>query len=288
MIEVKEIVRLWLDGRSQREVSELTMADPKTVPRYVETARACGLDRDGDLAQLTDELLAAVVSGARPQRPHGRGASWQALAGQQEQLEEWIDKGLTLTKIHTMLGRRGIVVSYRTLHRYAINQLGFGRRRTTVRVIDGEPGSEIQVDLGRLGLIPDPATGTKRALHGLIFTAVYSRYMFVYPTQRQTLDEVIAGFDAAWAFFEGVFAVVIPDNMKAIVDRADAIEPRINDAFREYAQARGFVIDPTRVRKPCDKLRVEDVFPTCARTSLLERTFGILTTAGHGRRRGAG
>jgi transposase len=257
MIEVKEILRLWLDGRSQREVSRLTTADRKTVRRYVETARACGVDRDGDVAQLTDELLGAVVSGARPQRPHGRGASWEALAGQHEQLKEWVDKRLTLAKIHMLLGRRGIVVSYRTLHRYATSELGFGRRRATVPVVDGEPGSEVQVDFGRLGLIPDPTTGTKRVVHGLIFTAVYSRHMFVYPTHRQTLDEVIAGFEAAWAFFDGVFAVVIPDNMKAIVDRADAIDPRINDAFLEYAQARGFVVDPTRVRHPRDKPRVE-------------------------------
>jgi len=51
--------------------------------------------------------------------------------------------------------------------------------------------------------------------------------------------------------------VVIPDNMKAIVTAADAVEPRLNDSFREYAQSRGFAIDPARVRSPKDKPRVE-------------------------------
>jgi transposase len=50
-----------------------------------------------------------------------------------------------------------------------------------------------------------------------------------------------------------VFSVVIPDNMKAIVTAADAVEPRLNDSFREYAQSRGFAIDPARVRSPKDK-----------------------------------
>ena len=45
--------------------------------------------------------------------------------------------------------------------------------------------------------------------------------------------------------------------MKAIVDKADAIDPKLNDAFREYAQARGFAVDPTRIRSPRDKPRVE-------------------------------
>lgn len=40
-------------------------------------------------------------------------------------------------------------------------------------------------------------------VHGLIFTAVYSRHMFVWPTYRQTLNDVIAGFEAAWVFFGG-------------------------------------------------------------------------------------
>jgi len=47
-----------------------------------------------------------------------------------------------------------------------------------------------------------------------------------------------------------VFATVIPDNMKAIVERSDPLEPRLNQAFVEYAQSRGFVIDPARVRSP--------------------------------------
>ena len=123
-------------------------------------------------------------------------------------------------------------------------------------------------------MLTDAADGRRRVVHGLIFTAVYSRHMFVWPTYRQTLADVIAGFEAAWEFFGGVFAVVIPDNMKAIVDRADAIDPELNDAFREYAQSRGFAIDPTRVRSPRDKPRVERMCDRmCGRISLPEKMF---------------
>jgi hypothetical protein len=38
---------------------------------------------------------------------------------------------------------------------------------------------------------------------------------------------------------------------------ADRISPRLNPEFVEYAQSRGFVIDPARVRRPQDKGRVE-------------------------------
>jgi transposase len=90
-------------------------------------------------------------------------------------------------------------------------------------------------------------------VYALIFTACYSRHNFVFLTYHQTIEATIEGFEAAWAFFGGVFAVVIPDNMSAIVVDADATEPRFTDAFVEYSQSRGFNIDAARVRKPCDK-----------------------------------
>lgn len=260
VIEIREMLRLWLQGRGLREVARLSGTDRKTVRRYVEMGQSCGVDRDGGVEQLTDELLAKVIGGVRRSRPNGKSEAWEAVAAQSEQIKTWMEQGLTLTKIHVLLGRRGVVVSYRTLHRYATTELGFGCKRATVRIADCEPGSEVQVDFGRLGLLTD-AEGRGRVVKGLIFTAVYSRHMFVYPTHRETLNDVIAGFEAAWMFFDGVFAVVVPDNMKAIVDRADATDPKLNDSFREYAESRGFVVDPARIRSPRDKPRVERCVP---------------------------
>ena len=117
VIEVREMLRLWLAGRGLREVARLSGMDRKTVRRYVDRARACGLDRDGDASQLTDELLAAVIAEVRPSRPNGKSQAWETVDAEAEQIKAWLKKDLTLTKVHTLLGRRGVVVSYRTLHR---------------------------------------------------------------------------------------------------------------------------------------------------------------------------
>jgi transposase len=95
------------------------------------------------------------------------------------------------------------------------------------------------------------------ASHVLGFTAVLSRHRFVFPVREETTESAIAACEAAWTHFGGVFKVVIPDNTKAIVNEADPLEPKINLAFLEYAQSRGFHVDPTRVRSPKDKARVE-------------------------------
>jgi hypothetical protein len=198
----------------------------------VEAAQAAGLVRDGGPEQLCDELIGAVIAAVRPARASGHGAAWDSLLAHETQIRDWIaDDDLQLTNIHGKLARRGVVVPYRTLHRFATERCGFGRRRPTVRVADGEPGVECQLDFARMGLIPDPDTGRRRVVHALIFTAVYSRHMFVWLTFTQTLAAVIEGCEAAWAYFGGVFRVLIPDNMSPVI--ADA--------------------DPARVRSPKDK-----------------------------------
>jgi hypothetical protein len=101
----------------------------------------------------------------------------------------------------------------------------------------------------------------------------------VWLSFRQRIEDVIAGCEAAWVFYDGVFATVIPDNLKAIVDRSDSLAPRLNQAFVEYAQSRGFVIDPARVRSPQDKPRVERVVPFVRQSFFAGEDFVDLTDA---------
>ena len=85
----------------------------------------------------------------------------------------------------------------------------------------------------------------------------YSRHMFVWLSFTQTLVAFIAGCEAAWVFFGGVFRVLVPDNAAAIVADADAVNPRFTAGWLDYAQATGFVTDAARVRSPKDKPKVE-------------------------------
>jgi hypothetical protein len=116
---------------------------------------------------------------------------------------------------------------------------------------------ECQIDFAQMGFILDPETGRKRRVHALIFTAVLSRHMFVWLTYSQTLAAVIAGAEAAWGFFGGVFKVLIPDNLRAVVARADKVNPQLSVGWLDYAQHAGFHTDPARIRTPQDKPRVE-------------------------------
>ena len=120
VIEIKEVLRLWLRGdMGLRPIAEHVCCDRKTVRRYVDAACAAGLTRDGGEGQLTDGLLGQVVEAVRPRRPSGHGAAWAACVAEHNRIKAWLDDGLTLVKVADLLGRRGGVVPYRTLHRYA-------------------------------------------------------------------------------------------------------------------------------------------------------------------------
>lgn len=263
VIEVREVLRGWLEGAGLRTVAERAGVDRKTARRYVAAAQAAGLERGSGFAAVDDDLVASVVSAVRPARPNGHGMAWEELEGHQEQIASWLAgdgkdaKPLSVVKVHELLARQGCVVPYRTLHRFAAERCGFRAKDTTVRVADGEPGVELQVDFGHVGYLTDPADGRRRKVHALIFTACYSRHLFVWLTYSQTLVAVIAGCEAAWAFFGGVFKVLIPDNMKAIVTNPDPVNPRLSQGWLDYAQHVGFGTDPARVRSPKDKPKVE-------------------------------
>jgi transposase len=257
MFEIREVLRLWLAGECLRAIARLVRVDRKTVRRYVAAAEAAGLDREGGEEQLSDALIGVVCEAVRPARPGGHGAAWDALVPHEELVRGWVKRGLRATKMAELLARRGVVVPYRTLVRFATERCGFGQGRVTLPVADGEPGAECQIDFGRMGLLFDPAEARRRVVWALIFTPAYSRHSFVWLSFGQRVEDVIAGCEAAWRFFGGVFRVVIPDNLKAIVIDADDVEPRLNQAFVEYAQSRGFVVDPARVGHPKDKARVE-------------------------------
>lgn len=257
VVEVREVLRGWLEGAGLRTVAERAGVDRKTARRYVEAGQAAGLVREAGFAAVDDELVGEVIAAVRPARPDGHGQAWEALAAREAQIREWVGDGLSIVKIEELLTRSGTAAPYRTVHRFAVEQCGFRVKTTTVRVNDGQPGVECQIDFAQLGFITDVESGKRRRVHVLIFTAVVSRHMFVWLTYSQTLSAVIAGCEAAWAYFGGVFKVLIPDNLKAVVTDADAVNPRLSVGWLDYAQHAGFATDPARVRRPQDKPRVE-------------------------------
>jgi transposase len=256
MVEIKEVIRLWRAGIKKKRIASQLTLDVKTVRRYITAAEACGL-APGPEPPLDDDQVAAVVAALAPDtgRPHGDG--WKRCEAERAAIEKLVTDGVRLSKVRRLLHRRGIDVPYPTLHRFAVGELGFGQRGPTIPVADGKPGEEVHIDTGWMTLSEPDQRGRRRKFRAWIFTPHVSRYRFVYPCWTESTESAIEACEVAWEFYDGVFGVVVPDCTKAIVHTADPVKPRIVEGFLEYAQARGFHVDPARKRRPKDKARVE-------------------------------
>jgi hypothetical protein len=253
VLEIKEVLRLRRERVAKKRIAAQLGLDIKTVRRYLRLAAAAGIGAEGEL----DRATAVVVEALSASHGRARGTDWQLCAEQREFIASHLRHGVRLTKICRLLRRRGLQIPYMTLYRYAVCELGFGRRPATIPVSDCGPGEEVQLDTGWVGWLKIDLFGRRRRFRAWIFTAVRSRHRFVYPVLAETTASAIEACEAAWEFFGGVFKVVIPDNTKAIVNEADPLEPKLVLGFLEYVQSRGFHVDPTRVRAPRDKARVE-------------------------------
>lgn len=261
MTEIKEVLRQWMARERSKRIARRLGLDPKTVRRYVRVAERCGLAAGMEADALSEDKLAEIAGalGGTPGRSHG--TTWEQCEQHREWIAEKLGGGVKLSKIRRLLARDGIELAQATLYRFAVSELGFGRGAPTMPVADGVPGEELYVDTGWMRVVVPDERGRRRRVRAWIFTPGVSRYRFVYPCFGETTQSAIEACEAAWRFYGGVFRVLIPDNTKAIVQAADPLQPRLVAAFLEYAQARGFVVDPARVRKPTDKARVERSVP---------------------------
>jgi transposase len=265
MVEVREIVRRWLGGGSLRAIARGTGMDRKTVRAYVRAAVAAGVARGGD--PPTDEQLARIATGRRPGRPTtstALSAELEALRPHEATIRRWLhDDKLRLTKVHRRLRAQGVGVSYSSLYRFARAVCEFGTPAVTVRVAEPPAGEAAEIDFGLLGLWVDPLLQRRRHIYGLLVTLCFSRYAFLAISVRQDLAAVLSGLESAWVFFGGVVQRVVEDNLKPVITRADRYAPVIDRVFLEYAQFRGFIVDPAVARHATGKPKVERGIPYC-------------------------
>ena len=255
-VEIIEVIRRWQTGLGLRAVARTTSLSRSTVRKYLQAAVAAGVRQGGP--PPSEEQLLALAPLNRSGPKHPAVPSSDRLAPWHDRIEQWVrGERLQLTRVYELLGGpKRCPVSYTSLRRYARRQ-GWTTPAATVRLPDPPPGQVAECDFGRLGYLVDLETGRRRLVWGLHIVLAYSRHSFLWPLLQQTLEEVTAGFEAAWAFFSGVPRTLVLDNFPAAVVGPDPLDPQLSRGFLEYSQRRGFLADPARPYHPKDKPKVE-------------------------------
>ena len=223
-VDVMEVIRRWQQGDSQRHIAAGTGLSRDTIRKYLTAAVESGVKREGP--NPTEEQLSRLVV-------LSRSGPRQTVAPAEDLLECWADQiyrwitvdRLQVTRIQELLAQRGCDVSYTSLRRFLQRRNWRRRSLRTVRMEQSGPGEVAELDFGRLGLIVGQESGKRQAVRALLVVLAYSWHSFLWPTHSQKLEEVIAGLEAAWAFFGGIPQYLVIDNFPAAVAEADALHP---------------------------------------------------------------
>ena len=262
MHTLQEFVRLARMGTGFRAIARMLRISPNTEREYRKALDAAGV-LVGDPNDLPEPaMLLAVLEKHRPTR----------LAPQQESsVERWA----TEVKAMHELGARPVAIfdRLRLEHKDFTGSLSaikrmwrrleaeHGPRAEAVAIpVETASGQVAQVDFGDVGKLYDPASRVLRRAYVFVMVLGYSRHTFAQIVFDQSTETWIRLHMEAFAYFGGVPAVVVPDNLKAAVIRAAfAIDDKsaLNRSYRELARHHGFKIDPAPPYTPEHKGKVE-------------------------------
>jgi transposase len=251
MRKVREVLRLkHAVGLSYREISEATGVGRTAVWEYIRRAEVLGLSWPvpDEIDDATLERRMFTVPGAPP-------IARDAV--------DW-------ARVHEELKRRGVTLLLLWQEYRSGDQQGYGysrfcdlygewRRRISATMRQAHvAGEKLFVDFaGDTVAVFDVAFGQVRPAHIFVAALGASNYTYAEARWSEGLVDWIGAHVNTLTALGGVPKAVVCDNLKAGVTKPSRYEPGVNRTYQDLADHYGFVVLPTRVRKPRDKAKVE-------------------------------
>ena len=270
MIEVEEILYQWLKGISERKIARSLGISRNTVKTILRQGKKVGLTKAFSTTDLTD--IMGPLFELRQKNERIPGSAQTYLAANHEQITIWLSMPyMTVTQMVRLFTEQGKAVSEASLRRYIRKH--FPSMPDSTVHLKTIAGRQAQVDFASVGLMKDPLSQKMRKAHAFIMTLSHSRYRFVRFVFKQDIETWIDCHIRAFHFFGGVPETIMPDNLKSGVTTPDFYDPILNRAYGELEKHYGFVCDPTKVRMPRHKGKVERSVTIVRQQVLAGRTF---------------
>src|SRR6187549_281729 len=100
MIDVREVLRRWSAGQSNRQIARETGTDRDTVGRYINAAKEAGLV-PAESHTPSDELVHQVARRVQARSLPERSQEWSSVAAHKDRIAQWLEgkRPLRLSKI---------------------------------------------------------------------------------------------------------------------------------------------------------------------------------------------
>lgn len=126
-------------------------------------------------------------------------------------------------------------------------------------VLEHRPAEKLFIDFaGKTISYIDRETGEVIECQLFVACLPYSDYAFAMAVPSQSTADFLYALSRCLEDIGGVPQLLVPDNLKAAVTKADRYEPDINQSLADFANHYAAAVLPARVRKPQDKALVEN------------------------------
>lgn len=254
MNKIREILRLHFDSKlSQHQIAASLKMSSGVVNKYIKLARAAALSWPID-SDLDDKSLRVLL------RPYKYAVKLETFVEPDYSSihQELKQKGMTLLLLwqeyEAVYGKK----AYRYARFCAKYKNWLEHQKPSMRQIH-RAGEKLFIDYcGPTVDVIDPTTGEIRS--AAVFVAVLgaSNYTYAEATWDQKLPNWIGSHVRAFQFFGGVPVLLVPDNLKSAVTKANRYEPELNQTYADLARHYGCAVVPARPYKPKDKAKVEN------------------------------
>jgi len=254
MSQVKQILQLHKQGYGNKTIARNLGISKNTVKSYLEKYRSSKLSLE-TLLKMEDHDLEKVFHAGNPAYKDDRFDTLK------DNLDYYI-KELNRTGVT----RKLLWEEYRMSHPtgYSLSQFSFHLSQHQLSknpslVLTHSPGEKLFVDFAgkKLSYI-DRATGEIIECQVFVACLPYSDYGFCMAVPSQRIDDFIHALTACLDSLGGAPKVLVPDNLKSAVVKANRYEPTVNRVLEDFSNHYNIAVVPARARKPKDKALVEN------------------------------
>lgn len=253
MFKIRQLLRLYADGKGSKFISRVTGISRNTVKKYL--IQFAGLQLTIDQVEaMSDQQMATAFLIEKPRAVNSRAKDLDIIL---PQLADKLKKrGITKQMLYA-----DYIGQYPDGYKHSAFLLRLnafmGMVKPSIRV-PHKVGDKLFIDFtGQKLQVVDISTGEVQDMEVFVAILGCSQYTFVKAVPSQRKDDFIDACQSALHFFGGVPEVIVPDNLRSAVKKASRYEAELNDSFAAFATHYNTYIFPTRAYRPKDKALVE-------------------------------
>jgi len=252
-MDLKQIVRLHLDGLSNRKIGETLSIDRNTVNEYMQRFTACDKTMN-QLLGLEEPALKELFSSKTTINNERYDQLMQYL--------EKVDLARNYKGFTFLYHYREYEISADNPYSYTQFMEHYNRKYNKQKgsmKLDHKAGYNMMIDFAGKHLhITDKQTGELIPVEVFVSILPCSHYTYVEACMSQKREDLIPCIGNSLKYYGGVPKAIISDNLKSAVSRSSKYEPQINKSLKDFTYHYDCVINPTRTYSPQDKALVEN------------------------------